>query len=276
MKRRTIALTTVFTLALSGCGVSEDPLADGVLTIGLEADYAPYNWTTTNDNSSDYAVELSGSSAYVDGYDVRMGEAIADELGVDLEVKKISWDGLIPALESGQIDAIVAGMSPTEERREQINFTDAYYESASEQTVIVRSDSDYASASSLSDLSGANLSAQQGTYQVDLLEQVNLSENTSDPLPDYASLLQATEAGTIDGYVVESDVADAQVQANDNLVKLTLTDGFTLDPDQISSAIGTRKEDEELTEEINQALTTVDEQTRNQWMDEAKSLSDTE
>ncbi len=109
-------------------------------------------------------------------------ETIADELGVDLEVKNISCDDLIPALESGQIDVIVAGISPTDERREQINFTDAYYESATEQTVIVRSDSDYANATSLEDLTGDNLSAQQGTYQMDLLEQVELSDMTSDPL----------------------------------------------------------------------------------------------
>ncbi len=276
MRRKILATAAVLTLGLSGCGTGEDPLADGVLTIGLEADYAPYNWTTTSENGSDYAMELSGTSAYVDGYDVRVGEEIADQLGVELEVKKISWDGLIPALQSGQIDAIVAGMSPTDERREQINFTDAYYEDQTDQAVIVRSDSKYADATTLDELAGANLSAQQGTFQVDLLEQVELADNASDPLPDYASLLQATSAGTIDGYVVEQDVADAQIAANDNLVKLDLTDGFVMSEDQISSAIGTRKDDDQLTTEINDALATIDTDTREEWMDEAKNLSDTE
>ncbi len=276
MKRRVLFTAAALTIGLSGCGASEDPLADGVLTIGLEADYAPYNWTTTEANGSDYAMELSGTSAYVDGYDIRVGEEIADQLGVDLEVKKISWDGLIPALQSGQIDAIVAGMSPTDKRKEQINFTDAYYEDQTEQAVIVRNDSEYANATTLDDLAGANLTAQLGTFQVDLLDQVDLADDASDPLPDYASLLQATTAGTIDGYVVEQDVADAQVAANDNLVKLDLTDGFVMSEDQISSAIGTRKEDEELTNEINEALATIDTDTRNEWMDEAKNLSDTE
>lgn len=276
MRKKLAATALIMGITLSGCGTkAEDPLADGTLTIGLEADYAPYNWTTTKNKASDYAVELSDGSAYVDGYDIRMGEKIADELGVDLEVKKISWDGLIPALESGQIDAIVAGMSPTEERKEQINFTDAYFEDNAEQTVIVRADGKYKDATSLADLKGANISAQQGTYQVDLLEQIDLDKDASDPLPDYASLLQAAKSGTIDGYIVEKSVADAQTKDNKDLVELNLKDGFEISPDQTTSAIGVKKGNGELVDEINDALKTVDNATRNKWMDEAKDESGT-
>ncbi len=277
MRKRLTVATLIMGITLTGCGsnTAEDPLADGTLTIGLEADYAPYNWTTTKDKASDYAVELSDDSAYVDGYDIRMGQEIADNLGVDLEVKKISWDGLIPALESGQIDAIVAGMSPTEERKEQINFTDAYFEDDTEQTVIVSADGKYKDATNLDDLAGANLSAQQGTYQVDLLDQIDVSDDASEPLPDYASLLQATKSGTIDGYIVEQPVADSQVKDNKDLVELDLTDGFEMSPDQTTSAIGVKKENEDLTNKINEALKTVDATTRTDWMNEAKDESGT-
>lgn len=276
MRKKLAATALIMGITLSGCGTkAEDPLADGTLTIGLEADYAPYNWTTTKDNASDYAVELSDKSAYVDGYDIRMGQTIADELGVDLEVKKISWDGLIPALNSGEIDAIVAGMSPTEDRKDQINFTDAYYEDNTEQTVVVSKNGKYKDATSLGDLKGANISAQQGTYQVDLLDQIELSDQAKKPLPDYASLLQATKTGIIDGYIVEKDVADAQVAKNSELTELDLKDGFEVTPDQTTSAIGVRKKDDKLVEQINDALKTVDTDTRNKWMEEAKAESGT-
>lgn len=276
MRKKLAATALIMGITLSGCGTkTEDPLADGTLTIGLEADYAPYNWTTTKENASDYAVELSDKSAYVDGYDIRMGQTIADELGVDLEVKKISWDGLIPALNSGEIDAIVAGMSPTEDRKDQINFTDAYYEDNTEQTVVVSKNGKYKDATSLDDLKGANISAQQGTYQVDLLDQIELSDQAKKPLPDYASLLQATKTGIIDGYIVEKDVADAQVAKNSELTELDLKDGFEVTPDQTTSAIGVRKKDDKLVEQINDALKTVDTDTRNKWMDEAKAESGT-
>lgn len=265
-------------LVLTGCGQtdSNDPLADGVLTIGMEADYAPYNWTTTKDKASDYAVQLEGSNSYVDGYDIRVASKLADELGVKLEVKKISWDGLIPSLKAGDIDAIIAGMSPTEERKQQIDFTDAYYSSNPKQKIIVKSDSKFKDAKTFADLKGANISAQQGTFQVNLIDQLPENDNKPNPLPDYGSLMQATKSGTIDGYIVERPVAEAQTKANKDLVALDLTDKFKLDPAFTSSAIGVNKGNEDLTNKINEALKSIDQNTRESWMEEAKKASDTE
>lgn len=222
--KRILGIVTLLIIGLSGCTTNKDPLSDGVLTIGLEADYAPYNWTTTANKGSENATKLAGTKSYVDGYDVAIAQRIAKDLGVELEVKKIAWDGLIPALQSNEIDMIVAGMSPTKERREQIDFTDPYFEDDSEQKIIVRSDSKYKDATSLKDLSGANITAQMGTFQVDLLDQIDLSAEAQNPLPDYASLIQATTSGTIDGYIVEEQVADAQVKENKNLKVLDLKD----------------------------------------------------
>ncbi len=274
--KKVLGLITIFVLVLAGCQKEEDPLADGVLTIGMEADYAPYNWTTTKEKGSDNAVAISGNNSYADGYDVQVAQAIADDLGVKLEIKKIAWDGLIPALQSNEIDAIIAGMSPTEERRQQINFTDPYFEDESEQGIIVKADSKYKDATSLADLKGANITAQMGTFQVDLLDQIELAANAQEPLPDYATLMQATKSGTIDGYIVEQQVADAQVKENSDLIELKLSDGFVISPDQTSTSIGVRKSDEKLAEEINGSLAKIDQDTRVQWMENAKSLSDSE
>ena len=66
---------------------------------------------------------------YANGYDVQIAQYVANKLGMKLEIYSIEWDGLLPALESGTVDAIIAGMSPTAEREEQIDFTNVYYSS---------------------------------------------------------------------------------------------------------------------------------------------------
>lgn len=103
----------------------------GTLKIGMECAYEPYNWTDT-DGSSFGAVPISSEGQqglYANGYDVQIAHYVANRLGLKLEIYAMEWDSLIPAVNSGAIDAIVAGMSPTAERAQEIDFTDTYYES---------------------------------------------------------------------------------------------------------------------------------------------------
>ncbi len=103
----------------------------GTLKIGMECAYEPYNWTDT-DGSSLGAVPISSEGQqglYANGYDVQIAQYVANRLGLKLEIYAMEWDSLIPAVNSGAIDAIVAGMSPTAERAQEIDFTDTYYES---------------------------------------------------------------------------------------------------------------------------------------------------
>lgn len=104
---------------------------NGVLKIGMECAYKPYNWTDTEGTSLG-AVPISGEGKdglYANGYDVQIAQYVANKLGLKLEIYQYEWDSLIPALDSGAIDGIVAGMSPTAEREEAIDFTVSYYES---------------------------------------------------------------------------------------------------------------------------------------------------
>lgn len=103
----------------------------GTLKIGMECAYEPYNWTDTEGTSLG-AVPISSEGQqglYANGYDVQIAQYVANKLGLKLEIYAMEWDSLIPAVNSGAIDAIVAGMSPTAERSEQLDFTDTYYES---------------------------------------------------------------------------------------------------------------------------------------------------
>lgn len=104
---------------------------NGTLTIGMECAYEPYNWTDTEGKSLG-AVPITGEGKdglYANGYDVQIAQYVANKLGMKLEIRQLEWDSLIPAVQSGNIDAIVAGMSPTAERAKEVDFTDTYYES---------------------------------------------------------------------------------------------------------------------------------------------------
>ena len=110
---------------LAGCGGSKKDDSN-TLRIGMECGYAPFNWTQQDDSNGAVAIEGGG---YANGYDVQIAKKVADGLGKELVIVKTEWDGLVPAVQSGVIDGIIAGMSPTAEREEEVDFTDCYYNS---------------------------------------------------------------------------------------------------------------------------------------------------
>ena len=106
---------------------------DNKLYVGLECAYSPFNYTQRDD--SDGAVQIYNTNysplhnSYANGYDVMIAKKIAEALGKELVVVKMEWDSLIPALNAGTVDLVIAGMSPTEERKQQIDFSEPYYQS---------------------------------------------------------------------------------------------------------------------------------------------------
>lgn len=249
-------------------------IEDGVLTVGLECDYAPYNWTITADKKSDGALPIKDTKDYCEGYDVEIAQLIAEKLDVKVEIAKMTWDGLIPALNSNQIDLIIAGMSPTEERKKNIDFSDAYYKEEIEQVVIVRKDSKYANATKLTDFEGAKITAQVGTMQVDMMDQMpGIIKEAA--LPDYASMILALKNGSVDGYVAEIAVAQEHAAAEKDfkIINLDKDSTFKLTEGQTTTAIGIKKDNTELLNKVNEALKTIDEKTRNNLMEAAKELS---
>ncbi len=261
--KRVLSLGVLLVLAvvLSGCQEQDA----GELVVGLECNYAPFNWTTTVD--SDDAEAISEVNAYCDGYDVVVAREIANELDLDLVIRKIEWDGLIPALLADEIDVIIAGMSPTEERMQTVSFTDAYYRS--EQVLVVSSSSAYATASTLSDFSGASVVAQLGTLQDGLIDQIDSVVHLT-ALTDYPSLVASVSSGVADALVAELPVAQSIVASNSDLSIVTLGDnGFTVLDTDVSVSVAVRQEDTELLEEINEVLAGISDETRNLWMSEA-------
>jgi ABC-type amino acid transport substrate-binding protein len=265
-KMLTIATLIVALFALTGCAPAAFDESKGIIVVGLEADYAPFNWTAIQ--QSEFTVKLQGQNAYADGYDVRMAREIANQLGYTLVIKKISWGGLIPALQSGDIDVIIAGMSPTVERQQTINFTSEYYRS--EQVIVVKTNSTYASATSLSDFTGAKLVAQLATLQDDLIPQIPGVVRLT-PLDTYGDLTASVLSNVADGFIAELPVANAIVAANPTLrvVAFTGNNGFSVSDDDVSVSIGVRKIDTALRDAINGVLANISVETREVWMTEA-------
>ena len=246
----------------------------GVLKVGMECNYPPFNWTQPN--SSETAVPLAGGG-YADGYDVQIAKKLAEHLGVTLEVVKLEWEGLVPALESGKIDCIIAGMSPTEDRKLKIDFTSAYYES--DFVAVVRKDSKYASATKLSDFSGAKISAQLDSTMYNVIPQIEgVIRETA--MKSHPILAVSLSSGKIDAYICEKPNALSAIVADSELtyVEFAEGNGFTLGEADGVVSVGLRKGSSLLAElnEALEAITDADREALMQWAVENQPLSEEE
>ncbi len=263
-----LVLVTVFSFAAcSKVDASKDlenVKAKGKIIVGMECDYAPYNWAQPTAN--EYTVKNT-SGLYADGYDIQIAKKIAAALGVELEIQAIEWDGLLPALESGQIDMIIAGMSPTEKRKLSIDFSDTYFDS--NLVMVVKKDGAYAAATKISDFSGAKITGQINTFHYDVIDQI-AGVNKQNALETFAALIQSLSSGAIDGYVCEKPGAVSAVAANPEFtfVEFAAGNGFVCDPADSSISVGIRK-NSSLTVEINKILATITAQEREALMDAA-------
>lgn len=265
MRKDLLLLVIVMALMLA-CTNVEEKNSEDVIRIGMEAGYPPFNWTQSDDSNG--AIEIQGSKDFANGYDVHIAQKIADKMNKKLVAVKIEWDGLVPALTSGRIDMIMAGMSPTEERRKQIDFSDAYY--TSDLVLVVNESGNYANATSLSDFNGANVVAQLNTFHDTVIDQIE-GVNHLEPMSDFSAIRVAVESGKADAYVAERPEGIAAENAGIGLKMIELTDGFNTDPSDTSIAIGVKK-GSEITSELNEILSTISEEERLQIMDEMNKI----
>ena len=103
--------------------------SNGTLKIAMECAYEPFNWAQTTDVNGAVKINNHPQNMYANGYDVQVAKYIAAELGMALEIHMVEWDSLIAGLDAGTYDGIIAGMSPTAEREEKVDFTECYYNS---------------------------------------------------------------------------------------------------------------------------------------------------
>lgn len=249
--------------ATASTQITGDVAHEGEFRVGMEAGYAPFNWTQIDDSNG--AVPISGNREYAGGYDVEIAKIIAQQLGKKLVIVKTEWDGLGPALTSGKIDAIIAGMSPTKERKKTIDFSDSYYKS--DLVVVVKKDSNYIGATSIQDLKGAKLTGQLNTFHYSVIDQIDgVQKQTA--MDNFTAMRVAVESGMIDGYVSERPEGVSATSLNKKFVMIEFEDGFDTSSEDTEVAVSIRK-NSPLREEINAILKTISPEKRAILMNEA-------
>lgn len=269
MKRKILSILMLFVMALSVLSPISLAKKD-VLRIGMEVNYAPFNWAQVNDK--DGAIAVSNSEGeFANGYDVQIAKRIADDLGMELEIIKTEWDGLPPAVMSGKIDLIIAGMSPTEERKKEIDFSESYY--TSDLVIVLQKDSPYAKAKSLPDFKDAKITGQLNTFHYTVIDQIQ-GVRKMEAMESFPSMISAVNAGKIDGYVSEKPGAMSAVVSNPKLTYVEFSEGqgFETSSEDTSIAVGVKK-GSPLTEQVNQSLTKISEEERQDIMEQMVVLN---
>lgn len=269
-KKLLLVFTAMMTmLVLAACGSDDEATtgSDGeskeVFKVGMEAGYAPFNWTQMDDSNG--AVKISGAAEYAGGYDVEIAKKVAEGLGKELVIVKTEWDGLLPALQSGVVDAIIAGMSPTDERKESIDFTENYY--TSDFVIVTKKGGAYENAKTLADFAGAKITAQLNTTNYKVIDQIP-DVKMQAAMDNFPAMRVAIESGVIDGYVAERPEAISAAAANDNFTYTVLETGFETEPADVAVAIGIRKDFEDKAK-MDEVLKAITEDARQKVMEDA-------
>ena len=276
MKRKAVAMmmAAVLTLSLSGlaAGASEGSgVEDGVLSVAMECAYAPYNWAQPDDSND--SVPIADSNQYANEYDIMMAKKICEANGWELEVHQLDWDSLVPAVQSGQVDCVIAGQSMTKERAEQVDFAGPYLYASI--VCLVKEDSDYAGAAGKSDLAGGTCTSQQGTIWYDTcLPQIE-GALVQEPAESAPAMLMALETGAVDFVCTDMPTAQGALVAYPDLKILDFSEGdddFEVSDEEINIGISLRKGNSELKDAIDAVVGEMTADDFNAMMAEATAI----
>ena len=260
--------------AATGSGVE-----DGVLTVAMECAYTPYNWTQTDDSNGAVPIKNSTAGEYANGYDVMMAKKLCEANGWKLEVERLDWDSLIPAVQTGEIDAVIAGQSMTAERAKEVDFAGPYLYATI--VCLTKSNSKFASATGISQLSGGTCTSQLGTvwYDTCLPQIPNAAIQTAaDTAP---AMIMALQTGTVDFICTDMPTAMGAVSTNPDMVILDFsgTDGDfqfaseTERAENVNIGISVKKGNTELLDAMNKVLSGMKSEDFTAMMDKAISVA---
>ena len=287
-----LVLSLVLALSLAACGsgstasttaaadaaaaAASTGVEDGVLTIAMECAYAPYNWMQGDDSNG--AVPISNvPGSYANGYDVMIGKKIAEANGWELEVIQADWDSLVPGVQTGIYDAVIAGQSMTAERSEQVDFAGPYFYASI--VCVTKKDSPYATAASIADLAGGKCTAQIATIWYDqCLPQIDgaLVQTAAETAP---AMLMALETGSVDFICTDMPTAQGAMAAYPNMTILDFsgTDGDFQFSDEVRAenvniGVSVKKGNTELKNMIDSVLSTMTADDMNALMEQAIAI----
>lgn len=209
----------------------------GELVMGTSADFPPFEW-----------VVLDGGEANIVGIDVDIAQLIADEIGVELVIEDTSFDGLIPSVSSGRVDMVLAGVTYSEERAKQVDFSEVYYETNSKFVVALGQEGNY---SELQDFAGLKIGVQKGTIQESTLQEV-LPEADLVSMNKNGDLIEALKSKRVDAVLMDGIVVGEFVSLNSDAI--VLLDDIQVEENSEGFAVVTAKDNKELMEVINKVI----------------------
>ena len=269
-------LTMVVCSASASDATVSSGVEDGVLTIAMECAYAPYNWTQSDDSNG--AVPISNvPGSYANGYDVMIGKKIAEANGWELEVIQSDWDSLVPGIQTGKFDAVIAGQSMTAERSEQVDFAGPYFYATI--VCVTKADSKFANAASIADLKGGSCTAQIATIWYDQCLPQIAGANVQPAAETAPAMLMALETGMVDFICTDMPTAQGAVAAYPDLKILDFsgTDGdFQFDEEvraeNVNIGVSVMKGNTVLKEKIDDVLSTMTVEDFNSIMEQAIAI----
>ena len=263
-----VAAATVLAVGMVGCGAGtsnsgsnenqttlEKIKTNGKLIVGTSADYPPYEFHAIIDGKDQ-----------IKGFDIDIAQAVADDLGVELEIKDMDFDGLLVALQGDKVDIVFAGMTPTDERKENADFSDIYYEAT--HRFILRSGEE-ASVKSFDDLKGMKIGVQKGSIQEGIAKE-NFDEANIKSLAKVTDLVLDLKNNKVDAILIEEGVAKINCDKNEGIA---IADFVVKDEDG-GTAIAMKKGESELQEEVNKTIGKLKEQDKiSKFVSEATDLA---
>ncbi len=230
--------------------------ASGKLVIGTSADYPPYEFHLMSEEEGELV-----------GIDIDIAKVIAQELGVQLEIKDLIFSRIFQALDSGQIDIAIAGLHPTEERGKIASFSDVYYQAI--QCVIIRKDN-VERIKTLEDLRGKKVGVQKDSLQEDMARG-QIQGADFDIRETIEELIIILDKGLVDGIILEKPVGDSYVHRNRNFTSIECREDSSI---PLGSAIAVKKGDDDLLKEINRILAKLKKEGKiDEFVETAKMLS---
>ena len=260
------------TEATSGAAADAIPgVEDGVLTVGMECAYAPYNWTQADDSNG--AVPIANNpGSYANGYDVMVAKKICETYGWELEVMAIEWDGLTPALNAGTIDAVIAGQSMTEARLAEVDMAGPYFYASI--VCVTKADSAQAAATGISNLTGT-CTAQTGTIWYDSCLPQIPGADIQTQAETAPAMIMAVESGSVDFICTDMPTAMGACSTYPDLTILDFSgseDDFQVDDGEINIGISVAKGNTALKDAMDGVLSGMTADDFNAVMDEAISV----
>lgn len=229
----------------------------GEIILGTSADYPPYEFPIITENGEEKIV----------GFDIMIANEIAKDLGVNLVIKNLDFSGLLDALNSNSVDMILSGISPTEERKNSIDFSNVYYTA---KNVLVTSKENKELLTSIESLNNLTVGVQVGSIQ-DRIAQEKLNNSNIKSLLRVPELILELLSGKVDALIMEGPVAEQYINVNPELVIINIDE---LNPSlSLGSAIGIKKGQDELLTQVNKTISRlINENKINEFFNESLKL----